>query len=438
MQWTISIGLAGLGCASMVRADDFLLDLPLEPQRKTLWCWASVSTMAGHSANVRINSRRLKQLDIVKFARLDVRTNEQRIEKKTQIRNSICKLSNDECDEPGETWLYAMDGLAVPAGKVLSKSRIIHEIQERDRPVILKWDYQEADASDDLPAAEHYVIITGFNPDEDKFRVFDPWPVREGTERWISYEGYLQPGVDLGQTVFAMHEFDVYNLSAGAGSLEPGVAQGSNVLDAAPRRVNIDLQDVDFNTLTGSYDILRSRARHRVVYTPERRRITEPVREGVIFPIVVLRTAQLMRNRERPEMLLQPRAASLIATVVTPSNGKVVDSVLLYNNAGNWQEAEYSNTGIAARLAEVSRRFPRRGEAPQDQYYLVSIPEQAAFYAAVGFGEAARLRPLNERRESGFVSAHEALTRLAKRVDVLAQARNRARNNHETRGSGPP
>jgi len=422
---TLFVGCAAVSCTSLVQADEFLLDIPPEPQRQTYWCWAAVSTMVGHSFDIRIGGNPLSQLDIVKFARIGIRTETQRttLPLSAELASSPCSLSNTLCDETGDSWLYGVNGTQLPEDRVIKKSRLIKEIQDRGRPVILKWDYKQETQQGNLPGGEHYVIITGYNPDTDKFRVFDPWPkltsTSGGNEHWISYDGYLVPKVDLGQEVFAKHPFDVFNLKQGSGKIS--IARpGNNALMAEPPVMQLTLRPIPFDDLNLVTPTITGLVSHRVVYTRNRIRVTEPLGVGQIYPIVVLTTRQLMDTRDRPDSLLAARTSSVIATVVKAASGEVVDSLLVYNDAGTWKEAEYSNTLITRHMDAVRSRHPVHGNNPSQSYYLVSIPEQAAFYAARGFGGSALLASLDDAN-GDLVPAHEALTALIQNVDAASR-----------------
>jgi hypothetical protein len=336
-------------------------------------------------------------------------------------------LNDSSCNEPGDTWLFRISGTQLSEDRVLKEARLIDEIQEHDRPVILKWDYSGVPKSaGDLPGGEHYVIITGYNPDTGKFRVYDPWSGADstsgGNEYWISYAGYLSPKVDMGQEVFAIHSFDVFNLKLGPGKLTVA-AKGNPALSVEPPMMQFALQPIDFGELDRARETIQRVMQGRVVYTRDRVRVSEPLSVGEVYPIVVITTKQLMQAHDRPEMLLEPRTSSVIATVVKAASGEIVDSLLLYNDAGTWKEAEYSNTTITRLLGTVRAQHPIHEDNPLHSYYLVSIPEQASFFAARGFGGSALLASLDNDAKGGLISAHEALGGLIQRIEDAARRR---------------
>lgn len=411
-------GLALLIFVSRAWADEFLLDLPAEKQKQTLWCWASVSAMAGHSFDVKVDQNPISQLDIVRFRPLGIKTNVKRLQFSGALTSSNCTETATLCNQVGDVWLYELDGSRVRVNKVLKKQAIIDEIRIRKRPVIVKWDFTQAAPSPTRPKAPHFLMITGFNPDNGgEFLVFDPWT---GNEDWISYDGYLFPSIDLGQPVFAMHKFEVFNLRPGAGNMS--LANTSDpVLDVEPRMQRISLRRQPFDRLDEGRTALRDAVRSRSFFTNRRVRVTGPVSEGQIYPIVTITTERLMRARKRPEKLLEPSSSSLIASVIDVRSNEVVDSMLVYNDRGKWRTADYSNTTITKYLGRVEAVRPSHGENPREWYYLVSIPEQATFFAARGFGADAMLTPLTGLEPGAPMPARDALTKLVQEIDTLAK-----------------
>lgn len=429
-RWTraVAAGLALAACPMLAQAGDDLLPIPLEPQQHTYWCWASVSTMAGHSFKIKVKGQDLSQLDIARFEFLGIETETERRQRAQEIEDHACTATPGECNEPGDVWLFRINGTSPPPGWVLRKERLVHEITVRKRPVILKWDYSsvpvEVAEDHDLPQSEHFVIVTGYDRELDRFRVFDPWSGEDstagGNEYWIDYSAYLVPKVYLGQEVFAIHDGDVYNLRRG--SNKQLVAQpGSNGLVEQPPVENVVLNPVSFDALGDAQRAVAELIRNRVVVTPDKVRVTEPLSVGRIYPIVVLKTADLARAHERPEVLVTPRTSSVIATVTRAATGEIVDSILLYHEGAEWKEAEHSNTHITRLMETVQSSHPNTDTDPARAYYLVAIPEQSRFYAARGFQGSALLTPLDGDARGTPVSAHEALGKLWTRIEETAR-----------------
>lgn len=218
--WRVPLAVASLLCVSVVHAAAVLLPIKNEPQKQSNWCWASVSAMAGHAFGVKVGIWKISQLKIVEFEPLDVKTAADYKAKKSLIKK--CSLKTTLCNRRGETWLYELDGSHVPDGQALTEDALINEISVNHRPVIIKWDFgPAADSNSDRPSGEHYLILTGYDPDAKLFRLYDPWSgvksTSGGRTSWIRYDDYLSPAMMLGATVTAIHKGDVFNLRPGSG-----------------------------------------------------------------------------------------------------------------------------------------------------------------------------------------------------------------------------
>lgn len=420
--------LTNIVCMSPARAAASLLELPREPQKQTNWCWAAVSTMAGHSFQKKIDNLPISQENIVNFELFDINTQAKFSSKKAQILALVppewpCSTQNSLCNRTGETFLYEMDGLTVPEGRVLKKQFLIDEITKtgRKRPVIIKWDYSGvSDPGGALPRAEHYLIITGYNPANGLFRVFDPWSgpdhTLQGNEHWISYSGYLDPQINLGAPIAAVHSFDVFNLKEGTGKLK--VARSRDPAhQKMPTTIPVKLMSVGFDQLDGAKKKISEELQTRSFYTRDGERITQAVRLDQVYPIVVLSTRQIRENRTAVETLLEPKASSVIATVVAGEGNSVVGSLLVYNDNGTWKAAEYSNTQVSRLLETVRTGNPIPKPTAMDTYYLVSIPEQATFFSARGFQTSAQLWVLDNDPQAKSGPAHEVLQEFVERIE---------------------
>ena len=422
------ICLANIVCMLPARAEIVLLDLQREPQKQSNWCWAAVSAMAGHSFNKKVDDMPISQENIVNFELLDIKTQAKFASKKAQILQLVppswpCSTENSLCNRTGETFLYEINGLIVPEGRVLKKQYLIDEVTKpgRKRPIIVKWDYtQVPDPQGSLPRAEHYLIITGYNSANGLFRVFDPWSgpdqTLEGNEQWISYSGYLDPQVNLGAPIAAVHSFDVFNLRAGSGSLK--VARSRDPAhQKMPATVPVMLVSVGFDQLDAAKTAVSEELQKRSFYTREGQPITRPVRFGQMYPIVVLSTGQIQQNKTALERLLEPRASSAIATVVAGNENSIVGSLLVYNDNGTWKVAEYSNTQVSRLLETVREAHPIPNPTALDTYYLVSMPEQATFYSARGYQAAAQPWALDNDPQGMPGPAHGVLREFVERLE---------------------
>jgi hypothetical protein len=102
---------------------------------------------------------------------------------------------------------------------------------------------------------------------------------------------------------------------------------------------------------------------------------------GRPLPIVALDTPQLMEMPMKLERWLVERTAVLLVPVIDMKTGEIVDSFLTYHEANQWWLGGYANTEIA-HVANALRSKHSNGQRREQDFYLVSIPEQASFFAA--------------------------------------------------------
>ena len=319
----------------------------------------------------------------------------------------------------------------VPSGKKLKKSRLIAEILA-DRPVIVMWKYSDVIPGEDLdlPSAEHYLIITGYDDDTKQFRVFDPW-LGDGSipgepddhEYYVSYEGYVDPEVKLGMPVSAIHEAECYNLRR-LDIDAPQVAPPATDFDPIVAGENVVLEAGDFDEILRLDHEIQAIAHRRIVYAHDGNPVEGPKRAGEAFPIVGLTTRQLLQAHGAPHRLLVPRSWALIAPVVVGQ--KIVDSFQMYRTRQTWKQGGSANTRVAQLMVKAAERL-RKEVGDQVRPYLVSIPEQVKFFAACGEGEAAKLISLENVANGPVQSGEQALADVLKFIEVQRQNAKRPR-----------
>jgi hypothetical protein len=376
----------------------------------------------------------ITQQRTVILARSKIKTHADFIPRQAQFADfSVRCVPLSGCDLPGDTWLYEVDSTQVAEGMVLTEEHFRKEIRSRKRPVLIQWDYSLVGnaAGQGLPSSQHWLIITGYNSGTHKVRVFDPWPMDGVTEThpdrreyWISYDAYIDPQVDLGEPVFAVHKFDEYKLRRAGepepAQAQPGSSEGYPPLAPEPVRQQISLT---LEPIDRALDMTRSQidglVKNRIVLSSKGNRLRGQFEAAAPIPIVILTTRQLMSARERPEALIEPKTSSLLVPVVNKRTGEVVDSFLLYNDAGTWKSGGYSNNQIAHLLVQLREKHSDATRAAKD-FYMVSIPEQASFFAAHGFGAASVLVSLDNGGRGPLVRTHEGLDVVVRRIEAVA------------------
>jgi hypothetical protein len=387
-------------------------------------CWAAVSTMAVRAFPNQSPDPPITQQLTVVYGLSQVHNRFQKwVSRRINFGNFEQRCSElIRCDQAFEPWLYRIDSDQVGEGMVLPEAAIAHEIRQGKRPVIIRWNYGAIDPPrTDLPQTEHALIITGYDADNHLVRIFDPWPPlnQDGTpsalsEQWHPYEVYVDPRVGMGLPITAIHEHDIYRMRRIGKAAPTGVPAPVPLASARP----ISLTPVSFAAaLEGAKPVIDATLRAREVRGSDGLPQSGEFTAGAAIPVVAISAAGLIDARERPEDLLVPRTASLVIPITRKGERQVVDSFLVYNDAGTWKAGGYSNTAIASLAADARRQLAHEGR-PERGFYLVSIPERSAFFVGHGQGAGAMLASLVG--EPGAKPAPGALA-LNQLLDTLGQ-----------------
>ena len=193
----------------------------------------------------------------------------------------------------------------------------------------------------------------------------------------------------MGLPITAIHKFDIYKMRRINKRAPTGVP--APVPLANVRRIS--LTPVSFvAALEGARPVIDEAMRRRVVLGSDGRPLPGEFTMAPAIPIVAISAAGLIEASGQPEDLLAQRTSSLVVPITRKGELEVVDSFLVYNDAGTWKAGGYSNTAIASLAVEARREHARDGR-PESGFYLVSIPERPAFFVGYGHGV---------RRDGGF------------------------------------
>jgi hypothetical protein len=413
-------------CPTTVRgAGPSVLDLQPEPQQGVNLCWAAVSTMAVRAFPHERPDPPITQQLTVTYGLSQVHNRVQKwVTRRINFENFEDRCSKlARCDQAFEPWLYRIDSDQVGEGMVLPEAAIAHEIVQRKRPVIIRWNYSGiVPPRDDLPKGEHALIITGYDAENHKVRIFDPWPQADPGRapsslngRWHPYDVYVDPGVGMGLPITAIHKHDIYKMRRINKPAPTGVPAPVPLANA--RRIS--LTPVSFAAaLEGAKPVIDEAMRRRDVLGSDGRPQAGEFTVAPAIPIVAITVAGLVDAREQPEGLLAQRTSSLVVPITRKGEQEVVDSFLVYNDAGTWKAGGYSNTAIASLAVEARREHAREGRLERD-FYLVSIPERSAFFVGYGQGASALVVSLDGEPAQGLSQGGYALNRV---LDSLGSA----------------
>jgi hypothetical protein len=431
-----AIGVAACLCATMVwAAGPQVLEMQRERQQGTNLCWAAVSTMAVRAFPKDFADPAITQQLSVIYGLSRVHTRTQKlITRRINFGNIEDQCDPiTQCDQTFEPWLYRVDSAKVADGMVLPEEAIAHEIVVRKRPVIIKWNYSEVALTrpEDLPAPgvlpapgtlpqmEHSLIITGYDAENHRVRIYDPWPPvgraepnPDKREQWQPYEIYVDPKVGLGLRITAVHKNDIYLLRRVGRAAPRGVPPPVRLASTQP----VSLTPVSVAAaLEGARSVIDETMRRHVVLASNGTAQPGEFSAAAPIPILAITAGELLDARGRPESLLRQRVSSLMVPVTRKGELEVVDSFLVYNDAGTWKAGGYSNTAIVDRADVMRRSLAQEGRQKRD-FYLVSIPSQASFFIAHGEGADAVMASLIDEQQ-GMTGGRYALKGVLNSLD---------------------
>src|SRR5262245_40491177 len=103
-----------------------VLNISVEAQQKSLWCWAAVSSMAVKAFGDEPELAQMTQLRTVACRRKNVRTIAALSARWSEVQTSETKCSGPgECNGTGFPWMVDVNYTPVPAGQKLTKQRLI-------------------------------------------------------------------------------------------------------------------------------------------------------------------------------------------------------------------------------------------------------------------------------------------------------------------------
>jgi hypothetical protein len=407
-------------CALPVQGEIATLDLGVEAQERTQWCWAAVSVMAINSFPEEGPFKHLTQLQVV--ARRRVGAVSLALAASPGIAPKIAPMEHKctnrkKCNVGDQPLLFDIGNDFPDANTALSMQAFVTDIKLAQHPVIIRWFYavDPNSTETDQLAGTHALLVTGYHTETDpakaEVRVFDPLPTGSNDpakhERWIPYSAYLQPQSEEGVAVMALHAADQYRMHRlGRDALPKGQyplvrSPSVNVVGPAPGGFPApQVLEAPIN------DYMQKQVFRDRYGVPRKGNLVA----GRPVPIVAIRARDLFQAEAHPEVLLARRTGSYVVPVLLQN--QVVDSFLVLSLQGQWRQGGYSSIQIANLLQKLGDQPGTPGD-----FYLVSIPELATFFAAHGFLADAMLKSLDDDAKGDYLPARAALT------EVIAEAR---------------
>jgi Peptidase_C39 like family len=439
-----------------IKAAEVILPLvDLEPQYASQLCWAAGDTIAVNSfftASCQAGGTpgRISQaidaayynLNITSLAGLQGAIASEPVAVANVL--TACEANIQICNSASTPILLGLTFQTNSGSSGLSWTAAKQQI-DNGHPFLFVWNYPST-GSTSKPIGLHQLVVIGYSDDSgQQLVIWDPWPVPEnaptavpgcgpvnvglsaaqltaGHRKPIDFSVYSDPESDMG--VDARHDLDQFNLAL-APTVEIPQPPNLHVFNGEQplppwRGVHALAQRAAGESFTAA---LRS-----TLAEGERLARKEKLVIGVPFPIVGLGLDQLRRVGSDPARLLTHKTSTVLFPL--ESNGMVVDAFLMLFRDGTWRRGGYANTEITRLLVQARLGYAAAHRLPPKDFFMVSVPGLAAFFAAYGTGRKAVLIPASSDPLIGAVagSAIPAATELTRLSKTIAQEESGARN----------
>lgn len=441
---TLSAALALVSLSQPTQAAKVVLPLvDLEPQYASQLCWAAGDVIAVNSflapsippniptmCQAAANPGRITQaidaaynhpaLQITDMASLQAKVAADPADVKKTL--SYCKTDIQNCNYPGTPLLLGLTHDTVH-DTGLSWMVATQQIDGR-HPYLFTWKYSSG--------GSHQLVAIGYSDDSgQQLIIWDPLPVRDplpvsdplpaqgdvcspldtsppaGHSTSIDFSVYTNPVSDMGMS--ASHGDDLYDLAVATTTVIP-----------QPPDLTVDSIDIkkkqaqppqpqppsppsgDGAAAQPSPGTSFKLALRDTLRAAERQAHMARLDIGVPFPIVPIGLDQLRRPGSDPTRLLTQVTSAVLFPL--ESNGKVVDSFLLLFRHGTWERGGYANTEVTRLLVQARRKYAEGHHLNPKNFYMVSVPGIAAFFAAHGTGHQAVLIPASSDPLIGAVA----------------------------------
>jgi hypothetical protein len=452
---TLSAALALVSLSQPTRAAKVVLPLvDLEPQYASQLCWAAGDVVAVNSflapsippnipamCQAAANPGRITQaidaaynhpaLQITDMAGLQARVASDPADVKKIL--SYCETDIQNCNYPGTPLLL---GLTHDTVHDTGLSWMVATQQiDGGHPYLFTWKYSSG--------GSHQFVAIGYSDNSgQQLIVWDPLPVRDplpalddgcgpldgstpaGHSTSVDFSVYADPVSDMGMS--ASHGDDLYKLAVAATTVIPGppdlTVDGIDIKKKQPQPPQPQPPSPpsgDGAAAQPSPGTSFTVALRDTLPGAERQAHTARLDIGVPFPIVPIGLDQLRRAGSDPTRLLTQVTSAVLFPL--ESNGKVVDSFLLLFRHGTWERGGYANTEITRLLVQARLKYAEGHHLNPKNFYMVSVPGLAAFFAAYGNGHRAVLIPASSDPLIGAVAgtAIPAATELNRMRDAI-------------------
>jgi len=394
-------------CFTCTTVHTAVIELPIEgvPQKGANLCWAAVSEMVvNHFASTR-NPVAQGQLAAYNFEERLTLDEIQDGNRRQAFRDLVqsCKDEPANCDGRGFPMLLGLT--SDPTSAALDPEALMGQMRN-NKPVLINWSFPETTTSG-LPTFGHQLLVVGFDDDDDRVLVWDPWPYDLGPPsipargpEWIAYARYANPENAMGGDV--THVSELINVRPDAAApVDPekiptaspvSPMAGQRLQPPAPRSTPISApaRAVSFEDAIRATESL-SRSAEALKPKPAIRGRQHGNQDRTVdrpMPIVVLSPEDLLAPQIDLDRLLRRVTHTVLYPVL--SREEVVGAYLAKMGSDGWAERGYASTEVTRRLVQQRRNLG--GHA--SDFYVVAVPAYGTFFLARGVGASTQLTPI--------------------------------------------
>jgi hypothetical protein len=382
------------------------ITLPIAPQwqRASELCWAASGSIAVNFVSPPVNRNVDQPLEaayrifgLTRDALLDPATLPASTLALLPQQLACCNKDIELCNSGGEPILVGLDYVRIITP--LSKRQIKRQLGTLKRPFIFSWKFKPNSDTERL-IDHHYLIAFGYvDTGADGFfvKIWDPWPVPIAASAPpdiadvlpIPFETYRDPGKDMGMFSGYLETWKDLQPVDSQPSIPP-----SNAAECGPAVVDTINNRPDTNPIVlvrpASPSVSFERALADSLSPRQRARelkqigrwvtVQEPLKVGMPFPIVTLEIDQLLDPRLDLPQLLARRTRVVLYPVTAGEH--VVGSFLMVFDHGRWVGRGYANNETTRRLTQLRTSHAEHNHVQPEDFFLVSIPQRRAFFAA--------------------------------------------------------
>ncbi len=307
---------------------------------------------------------------------------------------ACCNKDIELCNNGGEPILVGLD--YARTSMPLSKRQIKKQLGTLKRPFIFSWKFKPNSNTERL-IDHHYLIAFGYvDAGSDGFfvKIWDPLPVaaatspppdiadvvpiplatyRNPSNYMGMFTGYLETWKDL-KPVNSQPPIPPSSTADCGPAVVANRPDTNPIVMVQPASPSVSFERALADSLNPQQRARKLRQIGRWITTPDQLKV------GMPLPVVTLEIDQVLDPRADLSRLLGRRTHVVLYPVL--AGERVVASFLMVFDRGRWAARGYANNETTRRLAQLRTSHAERNHLRPEDFFLVSIPQRRAFFAA--------------------------------------------------------